>query len=200
MKADDNHSEEDMKISVIKQKAKKALAGNWFGAIFVLVLLVVLAVILDATVIGTVFSGLLAFGYAAYCLELIKSKKSKIGAFFGGTFKGFFKKWWASILVGLYTLLWSLLLIIPGLIKSYSYAMTPYIMAEKPDMSASDAITKSRQIMNGHKWQLFCLDLSFTGWMLLSMVTLGLGLIYVWPYYNAARAAFYKEIKKGGGK
>ena len=104
------------------------------------------------------------------------------------------------MLVGLYTLLWSLLLIIPGLIKSYSYAMTPYIMAEKPDMSVNDAITKSRQIMNGHKWQLFCLDLSFTGWMLLSMVTLGLGLIYVWPYYNAARAAFYREIKKGGNK
>ena len=189
-----------MKISAIKQKAKKALVGNWFGAIFVLVLLVVLAVILDATVIGAVFSGLLAFGYAAFCLELIKSKKAKMGAFFGGMFKGFFKKWWASMLVGLYTLLWSLLLIIPGLIKSYSYAMTPYIMAEKPDMSVNDAITKSRQIMNGHKWQLFCLDLSFTGWMLLSMVTLGLGLIYVWPYYNAARAAFYREIKKGGNK
>ena len=189
-----------MKISVINQKAKKALQGNWFGTIFVFVLLILLMIALDASVIGTVFSGLVAIGYAAFCLELVKSKHASVGSFFGGMFKGFFKKWGASLLVGLYTLLWSLLLIIPGLIKSYSYAMTPYIMAEKPDMGVNDAITKSRQIMNGHKWQLFCLDLSFTGWMLLGIVTLGIGFFYVWPYYNAARAAFYREIKKGGKK
>jgi uncharacterized membrane protein len=78
--------------------------------------------------------------------------------------------------------------------------MTPYIMTEKQDMRISDAITKSRAIMKGHKWQLFLLDLSFTGWMLLSVLTLGLALVYVWPYYNAARAAFYKEIKGGAKK
>lgn len=186
-----------MKISVIKQKAKKALQGNWFGTIVVLILLIILMIALDASVIGTVFSGLLTFGYAAFCLELVKSKHASMGAFFGGMFKGFFRKWGASLLVGLYTLLWSLLLIIPGFIKSYSYAMTPYIMAEKPDMGVNDAITKSRRIMNGHKWQLFCLDLSFTGWMLFGIITLGIGFFYVWPYYNAARASFYREIKKG---
>lgn len=186
-----------MKISVIKQKAKNALQGNWFGTVFVFILLILLTVALEASVIGTVFAGLTAFGYAAFCLELVKSKHASVGAFFGGMFKGFFKKWGASLLVGLYTFLWTLLLIIPGLVKSYSYAMTPYILAEKPDMGVNDAITKSRNIMNGHKWQLFCLDLSFTGWMLLSIVTLGIGFFYVWPYYNAARAAFYREIKKG---
>ena len=98
--------------------------------------------------------------------------------------------------MGLYTFLWSLLFLIPGFVKYYAYSMTPYIMAEKPNMSINDAITKSREIMKGHKWQLFLLDLSFTGWMILSALTLGLALVYVWPYYNAARAAFYKEIKK----
>ena len=98
--------------------------------------------------------------------------------------------------MGLYICLWSLLLIIPGIVKYYAYAMTPYIMAEKPNLSINEAITKSREMMKGHKWQLFWLDVSFTGWMLLSILTLGIALVFVWPYYSAARAEFYKEIKK----
>ncbi len=187
-------------IKKVKIKAKAALDGNWFGAIAVFLLLVLLTALLDASGIGVIFSGLLGFGYAAFCLELVKTKKAKLGAFFGGMFKRFFKRWGATLLVGLYTCLWSLLLVIPGIVKYYAYAMTPYIMTEKPDMGINDAITKSREIMKGHKWQLFLLDLSFTGWMLLSIVTLGIALVYVWPYYNAARAAFYREIKKGARK
>ncbi len=180
----------------VKAKAKAALKGNWFGAILVFLLFVLLTALLDASGIGVIFSGVIAFGYAAFCLELIKTKKAKPGAFFSGMFKRFFKRWGAGLLMGLYTCLWSLLFLIPGIVKYYAYAMTPYIMMEKPDMGINDAITKSRQIMKGRKWHLFWLDVSFTGWMLLSILTLGLALVYVWPYYNAARAAFYKEIKK----
>lgn len=183
-------------IKAVKEKAKELVVDNLAGSIFAFFLMVVLTVLLDATGIGGIFSGVVAFAYAIFSYELIKTKKAKIGAFFGGIFKGFFKKWGASLLVGLYTFLWTLLLIIPGLVKSYSYAMTPYIMAEKPQMGINEAITKSREMMDGHKWQLFMLDLSFTGWMLLSILTLGLALVFVWPYYSAARAAFYKEIKK----
>ncbi len=182
-------------IKKVKVKAKLALKGNWLGAIMVFILFVLLAVVLSSSGIGMIFSGLLAFGYAICSLELIKTKKVKLGAFFGGMFKRFFKRWGAGLLIELYTFLWSLLFLIPGLIKYYAYAMTPYIMAEKPDMGINDAITRSRQIMKGHKWQLFLLDLSFIGWMLLSILTLGIALVYVWPYYNAAKAAFYKEIK-----
>lgn len=189
-----------MKSSVIKQKAKKALKGNWFCSVFVLILLIVISALLELTYIGALFMGVLTFGYAAFCLELIKTKKARVGAFFGGMFHRFFKKWGASLLVSLYTFLWTLLFIIPGLVKSYSYAMTPYILAEKPDMGINDAITKSRQMMDGHKWQLFCLDLSFIGWMLLGVLTLGIAYVYVLPYYNAARAQFYKEVKKSGAK
>ncbi len=185
-----------MKISVIKQKAKAALGGNWFANIVVLVLTVLITAVLDCTYVGVLFSGLVMFGSAAFYLELVKTKKAKIGAFFGGMFKKFFKRWGASLLISLYTCLWTLLFIIPGLIKSYAYAMTPYIMMEKPEMGVGDAITKSRQIMKGHKWKLFCLDLSFTGWMLLGIITLGIAFVYVWPYYSAARAEFYKEVKK----
>ncbi len=185
-----------MKISEIKQKAKAALKGHWFANIVVLVLMVLITAVLDLTYVGALLSGLVMFGSAAFYLELVKTKKAKVGAFFGGMFKKFFKRWGATLLISLYTCLWTLLFIIPGLVKSYSYAMTPYIMMEKPDMGINDAITKSRQMMKGHKWKLFCLDLSFTGWMLLSIVTLGIALVYVWPYYSAARAQFYKEVKK----
>ncbi len=187
-------------IKKVKVKAKAALKGNWFGAIVAFLLFVVLTAALEATGIGAIFVGLVAFGYAAFNLELVKSKKAKVGVLFGGMFKKCFKKWGAALLMGLYTFLWSLLFLIPGFIKYYAYAMTPYIMQEKSSMRVGDANTKSRAIMKGHKWQLFLLDLSFIGWMLLSVLTLGIALIYVWPYYQAARAAFYKEIKKGAKK
>lgn len=184
-------------IKNVKLKAKAALEGNWLGAILVFILFVLLTAALEATGIGVIFSGLLVFGYAAFCLELVKTKKASLGALLGGMFKNFLKKWGASLLMGLYLCLWSLLFLIPGIVKSYSYSMTYYIMQEKPKLGINEAITKSREMMNGHKWQLFLLDLSFTGWMLLSIVTLGLALFYVWPYYQAARAQFYKQIKKG---
>ncbi len=187
-------------IRKVKAKAKAALKGNWLGAIVTFLLFVVLTVALEATGIGALFVGVVIFGYAAFNVELIKRKTAKVGALFGGMFKGFLKKWGTSLLMGLYTFLWSLLFFIPGLIKYYAYSMTPYIMQEKPGIGMNQAITKSREIMKGHKWQLFLLDLSFTGWMLLSVLTLGIALIYVWPYYSAARAAFYKEIKKGAKK
>ena len=187
-------------IKRVKIKAKAALQGNWLGAILTFLLFLLLSAALDATAIGVLLSGVLVFGYASFHLELVKTKKATLGAFFGGMFGHFFKKWAASLLVGLYTFLWSLLLLIPGLIKSYAYAMTPYIMQEKPKMGINEAITRSREMMDGHKWQLFMLDLSFIGWMLLSVLTLGIALVYVWPYYQAARAEFYKQIKKGSKK
>ncbi len=189
-----------MKISVIKQRAKAALKGHWFANIVVLVLMVLITAVLDLTYVGALLSGLVMFGSAAFYLELVKSKQGKVGTFFGGMFKKFFKRWGASLLISLYTFLWTMLFMIPGIVKSYAYAMTPYIMMEKPEMGINDAITKSRQLMKGHKWKLFLLDLSFTGWMLLSIVTLGIAFFYVWPYYSTARAQFYKELKRAPKK
>ena len=90
--------------------------------------------------------------------------------------------------------LWSLLFIIPGIVKGYAYSMTPFIMAENPDMSANDAITASRQLMDGHKGELFMLDLTFIGWDLLAALTFNLGHLALNPYRNAAHAAFYKDL------
>ena len=101
-----------------------------------------------------------------------------------------------SFLRGLYIILWGLLLIIPGIIKALAYSMTPFIMSENPEMTASEAITASKELMDGHKWDLFCLALSFIGWDLLCVLTLGIGNIFLRPYREAAYAAFYCSIRQ----
>ena len=184
----------------IKKASKAALSGNWFAAVCVYLLYMLIAYVLGLSAVGSLFIGIAGFGYTAFCLELAKKKHAGIGVLFGGMFKKFFKKWGASLLVSLYTFLWTLLFIIPGIVKSYSYALAPYILLEKPEMGIKDAITKSRMMMKGHKWQLFCLDLSFIGWMLLCVLTLGIAFFYVWPYYSTARAQFYKELKRAPKK
>lgn len=99
------------------------------------------------------------------------------------------------ILTRIFTMLWSLLLIIPGIIKMLSYSMAPYILAENPQMSALEAINLSKRMMDGHKWDLFTLYLSFFWWMLLCSITFGIAIIYVGPYIESTVANFYIELK-----
>lgn len=100
-------------------------------------------------------------------------------------------------LVDLYTFLWSLLFVIPGIIKSYEYRMVPYLMAEYPDMASSEAFRISREMMTGNKWEAFVLDLSFIGWNILTMVTFGLvGIFYAGPYQMLTNSALYLTLKK----
>ena len=99
------------------------------------------------------------------------------------------------ILTSIFTMLWSLLLIIPGFIKMLSYSMAPYILAENPQMSALEAINLSKRMMDGHKWELFTLYLSFFWWIMLCVVTFGIAVIYVGPYMEATVANFYIQLK-----
>ncbi len=98
-----------------------------------------------------------------------------------------------NLAMWLLILAWSLLLIIPGIIAAYRYAMAPYIMAQNPDIGVMDAIGQSKELMRGHKGRLFWLDLTFVGWALLSVLTFGIGFLWLNPYMEAARAAFYLE-------
>jgi hypothetical protein len=98
----------------------------------------------------------------------------------------------------LYIVLWGLLLIIPGIIKSYEYRMVNYILAENPEMNTKDVFAMSRDMMRGNKWRAFVLDLSFLGWHLLSLITIGLaGIFYVFPYRNMTNAALYEYLRYG---
>ena len=99
------------------------------------------------------------------------------------------------MLVGIKTVLWTLLFIIPGIIKSFEYAIIPYLLADDPEISSKDAFKKAKQMMNGNKWRLFKLEFSFIGWTLLCVLTLGIGAAFLIPYVNAATAEFYVELK-----
>lgn len=99
-------------------------------------------------------------------------------------------------LTDLFIALWTLLLIIPGIVKSYSYRMVPYILAEHPELSATETIARSKEMMNGHKWHAFCYDLSFIGWYILEILTLGiLGLFWVDPYKYNSDAVLYLAVR-----
>ncbi len=110
-------------------------------------------------------------------------------------FKPYLHKVWGMLLMYILIVLWTLLFIIPGIIKTYSYAMTPYILHENPELSASEAIHRSRMMMKGHKFDLFWLQLSFIGWFFLCLLTTGIGFLWLQPYYYTAQAAFYEEVK-----
>ncbi len=141
-----------------------------------------------------VIGGAVSLGYARFNLNLINRTGPDIKDVFS-EMRRFKAGFVMQFLRGLYVFLWSLLFIIPGIIASYSYAMTPYILMENPDMTASQAIAASKELMKGNKWRLFCLGFSFIGWSLLCAVTLGIGMLFLRPYMEAAGAAFYREIK-----
>ena len=101
----------------------------------------------------------------------------------------------ALFLVNLFTFLWALLLIIPGIMKAFSYALTPYILLDEPELTAKQAIARSCEIMQGRRWKLFCLYLSFIGWGILSLLTFGIGFLWLVPYMNASIAAFYEDAR-----
>lgn len=105
------------------------------------------------------------------------------------------KALWLNILISFFTFLWSLLLFIPGIIKAFSYSMSYYILADNPELTAREALRKSKEMMVGHKLDLFILMLSFFGWYLLGAITFGIAYIYIIPYLNATMANFYNSIK-----
>ncbi len=113
-----------------------------------------------------------------------------------------FKDNWGNVVLtmflrNLFIVLWSLLLVIPGIVKAYSYRMVPYLLKEHPELSGTQAITISRKMMNGQKWNTFVLDLSFLGWLLLSVLTVGLlGIFYVGPYMQATNAELYEAVRR----
>lgn len=110
-------------------------------------------------------------------------------------FDDFFSAFKVTFLVGLYTFLWSLLFIIPGIVKSYSYSMSMFVLADNKGKSARECIAESKAMTEGHKMELFVLDLSFIGWILLGTLTCGIAYIWVAPYMQATKANAYEVLK-----
>ena len=144
-------------------------------------------------IVRFIVGGPVKLGYCRFLLKMQDGEDAQVGDLFS-RFDRFGDGFCLELLTSLYIMLWSLLFIIPGLVKAYAYAMAPFILEENPNMTPSEAITASRELMDGHKFDLFCLHWSFFGWALLSVLTLGIGSLWLNPYMNAATAAFYRSI------
>ncbi len=139
----------------------------------------------------------LTWGFQTLFLGAVRGGEATAKDMFEGYNKELFSRvLTTTLLYYVYVFLWSLLLLIPGCIKSYSYAMTPYILKDNPEMKNNAAIEESMRIMNGHKLELFLLDLSFIGWAILSILTCCIGFLWLVPYMNMARVNFYEDLKK----
>ena len=157
------------------------------------VLAFVVSAVSAVSIVRLVLGGVVQLGYARFLLSQHDGGEYGIRDLFS-QFERFTVGFLQMFLRLLFTALWMLLLIIPGLIKSYSYAMTPFILAEHPELTAKQAIRRSTELMDGHKGELFILGLSFIGWDLLNVLTLGIGSFWLNPYKNSAYAVFYREI------
>ena len=188
--------------SELKNRAIDALTGNWgLGAVITLVYgLVMNAPTLPYRIMESVASSSfsliallllpLGFGYTVLFLDVIRGIKLDFARRILGT----------MLLTTVYTFLWTLLLVIPGIMKSYSYAMTLFILKDYPELQYDAAIEKSMAMMSGHKMKMFLLDLSFIGWAILCCFTLGIGFLFLAPYVEASHAAFYEDLKKELGE
>ena len=139
--------------------------------------------------------GVLQLGYARFLLKQHDGKTLDFNDLFS-QFDRFGTGFAQDFLRTLYTFLWSLLLIVPGIIAALSYAMTPFILEEHPELTASEAIARSKALMDGHKMDLFILNLTFLGWDILCALTANIGNLFLNPYKNAAYAVFYREISQ----
>ena len=185
--------------SQLRAEARQALQGKWpMAAVAALIYSIVAGGLSAIPFIGglcSLFIGLpIAYGIAIVMLGVYRGKDIDFGVLFEG-FQDYSRIFVTKLLQAIYTLLWSLLLVIPGIIKSYSYAMTDFILKDEPEMKNNAAIEKSMAMMENNKMKLFLLDLSFIGWALLAIVTFGIGFLFLQPYMQVSRAAFYEDLK-----
>ena len=142
-----------------------------------------------------------AIGFINALKKLLRNGDSNVtGNMFSIAITKYGRNVWTMFLTALFIWLWSLLLIIPGIIAAFSYAMVPFILDDNPEISGYEAIRRSKAMMKGHKFDLFYLLLSFIGWGILCMFTLGIGFLWLLPYMNTSIASFYEDIKADFGE
>ena len=148
------------------------------------------------SLVQLICGGTVQLGYAGILLKQYHKQEFQIKELFSQFYR--FKQGFVqSLLRTVYCILWGLLFIIPGIVKAFAYAMTPFIMADHPEMTAREAMDASKELMDGHKGELFTLGLTFIGWDILAGLTLGIGYLWLNPYKNAAYAAFYRNLNSG---
>jgi len=137
----------------------------------------------------------IALGERTFFVGVCRDEPVKFSTLFS-RFSICLKAWCLNFMMAIFIGLWSLLLVVPGIIAYYRYFLAKYIMAEDTSVGVMDAIRQSKEMMKGYKGKLFVLELSFIGWALLCGLTLGIGLLWLIPYLRTTETAFYLEIKK----
>lgn len=158
-------------FATLKKEARASLKGKWTSFVLVTLLMLIIncALSLPSTITGLMYPNSPQVNWSTLFTVVVSL---------------------------IYAVLWALLLIIPGIVKAYSYAMTPYILYDNPKLQGNAAIELSMRMMRGHKLELFLLHLSFIGWFLLCILTLGIGFLWLTPYVHSTQAAFYEDVKE----
>jgi uncharacterized membrane protein len=201
--------------NILRAFAREQLHGVWkkmaftFFVVFLILMPLYISSILDQLypdvavfsiayvilyVIAVIIGGPFYLGFAGYFLKRIRGEDIFIKNIFDG-FKDFSRSFLLMLLTFIFTFLWMLLLIIPGIIKSLSYSMAFFILYDNPEMKPRQALKESCRMMKGFRWKLLCLGFSFIGWILLGILTLGIGLFWLYPYMYISIANFYENLK-----
>lgn len=192
-----------MNRAELKAMAKQQIKGK-IGILFVITLIIaaisgiagaILSFLpLGSLVVSIIITPAFALSTVRVYLNVIAGNKPEAGDAFSG-FDDFWSAFKVNFFIGLFTFLWSLLFVIPGIVKSYSYSMAMYILAENKGKSSRECIKESMAMTDGHKMDLFVLDLSFIGWCLLGAITFGIAFIWVVPYMQTTKANVYQSLK-----
>ncbi len=188
----------------LKAQAKEQIKGK-IGVLFVIFLIIGLIswiasfILSFIPIVGPLATSIIitpafTLSFVRVYLNVAAGTKPSVEDAFCG-FDDFWSAFKVNFLIGLFTFLWSLLFVIPGIVKSYSYSMSMYILAENKGKPALECINESKVMTNGHKMDLFVLDLSFIGWILLGLITCGIAFIWVIPYIDTTYANVYNSLK-----
>ena len=195
--------------SILKTNARSQLGSNIFNRQWLTLLLILLIsnlIISASTSIVPGVGQLLLVGILNYGIARVTITTVRRGTDFNiaDLFCAFNEKWSDVLILGLlqslFTFLWSLLFVIPGIVKSYSYSLASFIQQDSENKNWEYCLNKSIQMMHGNKMQLFLLDLSFIGWYILGALCFGIGVLFVQPYHQMARANFYEALKASLGE
>ena len=184
--------------SELRAQAWGVLSGKWGMAVVATLVYGVISGVLSfipfVSWIATLLVSLpLAYGFTIMLLNVVRGSDVQLDTM-GEGFKDYGRILGTMLLSSVYQFLWALLLIVPGIIKGYSYALTPYLLKDHPELKFNAAIEESMRLMRGNKMRWFLLDLSFIGWFLLGLITFGIAFLWITPYWNTARAAFYEDL------
>lgn len=201
----------------IRESARLSLKGNWNLAILSTLVYSIVSIIGDFmpessttwfSILTTISDALFTFGYTAIILHIVRGEEAEILEIYIEC-KRFLKGLGMTLLVSIYTMLWSFLLVVPGIIAAIKYSMTFYIWVDNPDIGINEAIDLSIEMTDGHKWDIFKLVLSFIGWIALALapgfvagfwynqyfgVIMSIGMVFVSPYIEVSMGTFYTKL------